>query len=278
MTIAHIQKVMMMANAILSEALGKASEIDSLTRRVTDLTDAVDFWNRWMIFGLVAAMAAAGWIVLTTRLVVIRGKELAIAQGQLDSAKDRQLQADLKEKDIEIGKLKIKADTAEGGIASAQAEAANANLLAEQEKLARVKIEKQLAPRLLSESDRKDIAGKMQKFASGFSGRKVKISSPVGDAEAVVFSLEIMDIFTRSGIDVDPVIGRVQQVGLVKLGTEITGPATDQEFMKALATEIRADCDTALHVEWGPQYSEVTVAVWTKPVAGLPTVVQPPVK
>ncbi len=118
----------------------------------------------------------------------------------------------------------------------------------------------------------------MHKFAPEFSGRKVAISSLQGDAEGIVFSLEIMDIITRAGIEVNPIIGRIVQVGLVDLGVKITGPAADQEFMKALAADVRADCDTSLHVEWGPQYSEVTIAVRVKPVAGLPTVFQAPPK
>ena len=54
-----------MASAILSDVPGKSSEIDSLTRRINDLTEAVDFWNRWMLWGLVIAAGAAIWIVVS---------------------------------------------------------------------------------------------------------------------------------------------------------------------------------------------------------------------
>lgn len=91
-----IQQVMIMASATLSQKLGINSEIDSLTQRVTDLTYAVDFWNRWMLWGLVAASVAALWIVGATRLTVVRSKQLSMAQELLDSAKERQLQLDLK--------------------------------------------------------------------------------------------------------------------------------------------------------------------------------------
>jgi hypothetical protein len=208
-------------------------------------------WANWgLIVGLVIG-------VISTLVVVWMGnvKEVYLRK-DLAATTERAANADERAADAEQG-------------------AAEANRIAEAEKLARLKIEKQLAPRTLSEADRGKIAEDLHGFAASLAGRKVRISSLVGDAEGIVFSLEIMDIVTRAGIEVDPIIGRVQQVGLVDLGVQVTGPAADQEFMKRLATDIRADCDTALSVEWGPQFTAVEVAVRVKPVAGLPTVVRP---
>lgn len=46
------------------------SEIQSFALRVQQLSDAVDFWNRWMLWGLVFGALAAVWIGLTTALVM----------------------------------------------------------------------------------------------------------------------------------------------------------------------------------------------------------------
>jgi hypothetical protein len=89
MTQIPIRNVAMMASAILSDTVGKHSEIDSLTRRVRDLSDKVDFWNRWMLWGLAAAVVVAAWVVLTTRLTIVRSKQLSIAQDSLEGAKER---------------------------------------------------------------------------------------------------------------------------------------------------------------------------------------------
>lgn len=109
-------------------------EIDNLTRRVADLNNAVDFWNRWMLIGLAATALAAIWLVFSTRLVIVRQKQLSIAQGALDSAKDRQLQADLKEKDRQIAvagagsaQALEQAKNAEAHLADANARASEAN-------------------------------------------------------------------------------------------------------------------------------------------------------
>lgn len=95
MTIMPIQQVMTMASAILSQGQASKRDIPALTERVTRLNRAVDFWNGWMMAGLVIAAIAALWLALTTRLTIVRQRELALAQGELDSAKEGQLQLQL---------------------------------------------------------------------------------------------------------------------------------------------------------------------------------------
>jgi hypothetical protein len=118
-----------------------------------------------MLWGLVIAAIAAIWIVLSTRLAVIRAKELGTTQGLLSDAKDRQLQTDLKAKDIEIGNLRVKADATEAGISEANQKAAEANLLAEQEHLARVKIEERIGGWKLSKDAQNNLSKALKPFA-----------------------------------------------------------------------------------------------------------------
>ena len=91
-----------MDNASLSER-ENVSDIQELTSRIERLSTAADFWNKAMLWGLVAAALAAVFIVITTRLAITRAKQAADAQGELDKAKDRDLQTVLKDKDIAIG-------------------------------------------------------------------------------------------------------------------------------------------------------------------------------
>jgi len=108
------------------------TEIQSLTARVQQLGDAVDVWNRWMLWGLVFAALAAVWIGLTTRLTIVRSKQLAIAQGSLDKAKEAQLSLELKDKDRQIAEVKSESDTKTAGL-QARAKEADARI-AESEK------------------------------------------------------------------------------------------------------------------------------------------------
>lgn len=153
-------------------------------------------------------------------------------------------------------------------------EAAALRKEAETEKLARVKLEKEIAPRNLDDATRQNIGKELSKFSAHFSGRKIKVSSYSGDAEGIVFSLEVMDIITKAGIEVDPIIGRVVQVGPVAMGVAITGPRGDEEFIRSLGTNINSHADTDVKAEWNSKYTELDVFVGVKPVAGLPKLIQ----
>jgi hypothetical protein len=96
---------------------------------------------------------------------------------------------------------------------------------AQQLKSENLKLEAQVQPRTIDESDRKKLAKILQPFTPSFKGRKVKISSQIGDAEGMLFALEIMDVLSRAGIDVDTDgMGRLEGVGGVFMGATVTGP------------------------------------------------------
>jgi hypothetical protein len=109
--------------AIKSEEDGSMDEIQSLTSRVQQLGNAVDFWNRWMLWGLVFAALAAIWIGLTTRLTIVRSKQLAVVQASLDKAKEGQLALELKEKDRQIAEVKSESDQKTAGLQARAREA-----------------------------------------------------------------------------------------------------------------------------------------------------------
>ncbi|HYK58145.1 MAG TPA: hypothetical protein VEV85_01835 [Bryobacteraceae bacterium] len=77
-------------------------EIQSLTLRVNALNQSVDWWNTAMVWALVFAALAAVAVVVTTRVALMRAKELGDVQAELIQAKDRQLTLDLKDKDSKI--------------------------------------------------------------------------------------------------------------------------------------------------------------------------------
>jgi hypothetical protein len=118
--------------------------------------------------------------------------------------------------------------------------------------------------------DRKQLSEELQTFAPSLKGRKVKISSQTGDAEGIMFSLEINDILTRAGIEVDPVgVGRLMEIGGVYVGVNVTGPVSDEKFIRALATGLARCADTAADGEWNPKFTEVGIMVGVKPIVGL---------
>ena len=104
------------------------SEIESLASRVESLSNAAEFWNKAMLFGLVVAAIAAAVIVITTRLSLERSKQASEAQRQLDNAKDRILQGLLKSKDVEIESLQRATGETKEHTANLELEVASARL------------------------------------------------------------------------------------------------------------------------------------------------------
>jgi hypothetical protein len=102
------------------------SEIEVLASKAAQLSASGDFWNKAMIWGLAAAAIAAVFIVVTTRLSIIRTSQAVEAQSELAKAKDRQLQLDLKSKDEKIAALDLAATNAKSGLATLQRSASDA--------------------------------------------------------------------------------------------------------------------------------------------------------
>jgi hypothetical protein len=155
--------------------------------------------------------------------------------------------------------------------ATTEKDAAQLRKDAESEHLARVKLQEQIQPRTISESDSKALADELRKFAPTLKGKKVKISSETGNAEALVFSTEIIDIFNRAGIDVDPsFLGRVEWIGPILMGVKVSGSPKDMKFIKLLARGLATRSKSSVVWEWKPTYTEVKVEVGVKPIVGIP--------
>ena len=91
-------------------------------------------------------------------------------------------------------------------IAEANERAAEANRKAEEEKLARVKIEEKLAPRQLSDEQKNKIGRMLSEFASiPGTGNKQKVSvfSVSGSFESQIFAQHIVHALTIAGWNVD---------------------------------------------------------------------------
>jgi hypothetical protein len=113
------------------------SDIQALTFRVQTLGQSVDRWNTAMIWALVLTAIAAVAVLATTRIVITQAGKLGEAQRELAVAKEQQLAIDLKDKDIKIGELE----------------------------LARLDLEKQVAPRRLSRQDKRRMADLLKQGA-----------------------------------------------------------------------------------------------------------------
>ena len=157
------------------------SDIDSLAQSVRDFSQNVDFWNQLMIAGLAIAAAATVFVVIATRIIVIRTGQLSTAQDRLGEARDRQLRADLKDKDIEIGTLRLSA-------ASLEVEAARLRTqLAAQERRADILMDPNLRPHFVARIAR-------------FKGQPFDVvSCGIKESEIEYFSMAIWGTLSGAG-------------------------------------------------------------------------------
>jgi len=144
------------------------SEIQALTLQVEQLSNAADFWNNLMLWGLAIAALAAVFIVVTTRLALARTSEAAEAQARLNVAKDR-------EKDVRIAALVEQA---------------------EREKLARVRLQQQVAPRRLTGEQKAELTKTLKAYPDPIG---VVIVSPLLDTEGSDFADDFDAAFGEKG-------------------------------------------------------------------------------
>jgi hypothetical protein len=173
-----------------TDAPSNQSDIQTLTVRTQDLTASADRWNGAYMIGVGVTVVFAAIVFVVQFRAVRKFRELSASQTALAEAKDKQLQLDLKAKDEAIG--------------VAQKAAADANSVAEGERLARVKIEERLAWRTISPAQE-------AKFRAAVPGPpppafKVTMTTLAGDAEGAQYADEISKLLGKVGVYVGSTI------------------------------------------------------------------------
>jgi len=175
-------------------------DIQALTIRAQELSQSVDRWNTAMVWALVFTALAAIAVVVTTRIVLTKAKQLAQTQDALIRAKDQKLALDLRDKDLKISEASL--------------EAASATEKAEKERLARLELEKQVAPRRLTGTQKTTMADLLK----GNSAAIVVVSAIV-DAESSDLADDFDTAFKESHWQTLRIKNRITEDRGVSLGT-----------------------------------------------------------
>lgn len=93
-----------MAYAMISDG-EPMSEIQALTLRAERLSQGVDWWDNAMIWALVFAAIAAVAVVVTTRLALVRAKELSDTERKIGNIKE--VEGDRAKKEAAEAQLKL---------------------------------------------------------------------------------------------------------------------------------------------------------------------------
>jgi hypothetical protein len=157
------------------------SELDSLTSQANKFTSEVDFWNSWVVWALFITAIAALAIVVGQKMANVRAKQLSDVELQIAAIKE--------------ANLKTRADQLQQGLADSEKETARLKKIAEDERLARVKIEERLAWRRVDPT----LYQKFVKELTPFAGSVVSLN-PLGngDPETDTFAEDIAKLFHDS--------------------------------------------------------------------------------
>jgi hypothetical protein len=161
--------------------LDNMTDMDTLASEIGTLSASIPWWNRAIVVVMVFAALAALGLVAVQFVAFKKAELLANMQDALSKLKDQAIALELATKDENI--------------ARANAIAAEADRKAEEERVARLKLEKELAPRRLSGEQRERLVGELHQYG----GSNVAIVSPLLDPEATDFADDLEAAFRVAG-------------------------------------------------------------------------------
>lgn len=210
------------------------------------------------VVGLVATWKLAN---ISDQIIAILNKQVANAQIEasraMTTAADAQTRlAEARERtariEQEVANAYKAAKDAEGQarkfeaiIATSNARAEEAKQIAERERLERVKLEAQVAPRRLSREQEKSIISSLSRFR----GRNVTIVSYSLDVEGGVLATQIIAMLQEAGILVEEKVGELFVGGSFWTGVILKGPAEEQNLIAALLTALTNEGQLAVRNE-----------------------------
>ncbi len=168
-------------------------------------------------------------------------------------------------------------------IAQANARAAEANRIAESEKLERIRLESIVAPRSFTLDQQRRIADTLRKF----QGHAASVVSYSTDAEASGLASQIVAVLRSAGVPAADNIATVMPVGGFETGVHVRAPSEEKDFSSAIADALSSigHLDVASPNDPVPKFSSmrsggehftdpkipvVTITVGIKPVPILP--------
>ena len=192
-------------------------------------------WETVVIWSLGAAALAAFAVVVATRMVILLQRESIQASAD-----------ELARYKLDAG---VKIAEATESASKAIERAAEANRKAEEERLARLKLEEIVAPRSMSLEQKTALVAAWKRYA----GRPVLVSSYSMDTEGVVLGLQIVEALQAAGVNVMVALSTEVPVGHLAFGVHITA-TPNRELAHGLSNALGEK--TSLQVTYNPQRRE----------------------
>jgi hypothetical protein len=157
---------------------------------------------------------------------------------------------------------------ARGRIAEAEARSSEARSMAEHERLERLRLEAQVAPRRLTPDQKAAITNSCRPFSRHlFSHRSIEIVTYALDQEAAVLAQQIREALSSAGLTVDFKLANVMPLGGFMTGIQVTGPESQRDLVLGVAVSLLKDGKLAVI---GPRFtgpdSKVSILIGVKPI------------
>jgi hypothetical protein len=220
------------ANVISSQAVALVKITSATTMANEEFWSSFGFWM--LVVGLVGDVAVLTIPKHRDRLEKVLSAFFTIVI-IVGVAIERKADNEISRKtDVKMATLARDAARFEKEAADAGERAAKAEKATEDEKIARLKLEKQIAPRRLPKEQREAVAAALTKF----KGRVVRVISLSMDVESDILAAQIIIALRRAGISVEDLRGKFSVMGGSPIGITINGPIGDQDLVKALVDSL----------------------------------------
>jgi hypothetical protein len=145
--------------------------------------------------------------------------------------------------DERISNNEARAALANEGAAKANERASALAKEAEHERLERLKLEAEIAPRRLTREQHEAIATALSRFA----GRSITVTSYSQDAESAVLTKQVIEALQTAGLKVADGTASLMQMGGFSMGIHVAGPNRD------LVTTLRESLSQTAHLAVAPE-------------------------
>jgi hypothetical protein len=241
-----------------------------------DSLDAVTQYHSWAELIGIGLLAL---LVVAELLSFSYGARKDDLTDEQQKAAERTHQKEMARLHRDTARLSADAEAAKAQIAVAQARASEADQKAERERLERVKLEAIVAPRHLTDDEKKEIIAALRPFA----GQRVVVTSWSLDGEAWIIGQEIGECLTAAGITPIDDRGKFSAIGGYRFGIEVGG--NSPELISAIVAALRDDgklqdvsenADTAKMVLTAPEVRGIpnvaaAIFIGTKPLPSMTT-------
>jgi hypothetical protein len=223
-----------------------------------DTIAATGWWSGFFFWASIVSLIGLGISEIASHRYSERKDEL-VTQQQLTEKKQH---------DDQIARLHLETANADARAAEANKKANEAQERTEAERLQRIKLEQQVAPRRFGPENLKEASQKL----TGLAGHLANVSSYSLDLESALFAGQIVDLLKNAGLAVTDNRSSILPMGGFSIGVHMSG--SDKKAVEEVALVLWAFSNAVVKIDAAPSplqgqdaaTSPISILVGAKPI------------